>query len=326
MHIRNAFSILAPFALVLAVSFAIATPGATVAHDGEHDSDHPAHIHSGTCDELGDVVFPLSNVGAAMPADDMSMDDSDDMSMSGDDDDMSMDDSDDMSMASDDDDDMSMDDSDDMSMAGEDDMSMSDDDDKVEVSVTTVSSPLSDLLSSPYAINVHKSADEIGTYIACGVIGGTMMGPSDLAIALGERNDSGASGIATLHDNGDGTTTVSVYLTKHNDDDDHRDGDSAMMGTAESDDSSASTVNAVAVSISGFAFDPVTLEVKVGDTVTWTNNDSAPHTVTQNPSGSGFQSGTLQTGESFSYTFESAGTFDYFCEFHSGMTGQVIVS
>ncbi len=40
-----------------------------------------------------------------------------------------------------------------------------------------------------------------------------MMGASDLAIGLATLNDSGYSGVATLHDNGDGTTTVTVYLT-----------------------------------------------------------------------------------------------------------------
>jgi hypothetical protein len=82
----------------------------------------------------------------------------------------------------------------------------------VEVSVTTVQADLNSLVSSDYAINVHESADNIGNYIACGDIGGMMMG-SDLAIGLGELNGSGESGAAWLHDNGDGTTTVSVFLT-----------------------------------------------------------------------------------------------------------------
>jgi hypothetical protein len=82
----------------------------------------------------------------------------------------------------------------------------------VEVSVTTVQTDLNSLVSGQFAINVHESAANIGNYIACGDIGGMMMG-SDLAMGLGELNGSGYSGVAWLHDNGDGTTTVYVFLT-----------------------------------------------------------------------------------------------------------------
>jgi hypothetical protein len=82
------------------------------------------------------------------------------------------------------------------------------------MSVTTVQTTLSELTSTAYAVNVHESADNIGNYIACGNIGGAVMG-SDLAIGLGERNNSGHSGVAWLHDNGDGTTTVTIFLTEH---------------------------------------------------------------------------------------------------------------
>jgi plastocyanin len=60
--------------------------------------------------------------------------------------------------------------------------------------------------------------------------------------------------------------------------------------------------------------------------VTWTNNDSAQHTVTQDPAGSGFASGALTPGSTFENTFDTAGTFEYFCEIHPSMTGTVVVS
>lgn len=82
----------------------------------------------------------------------------------------------------------------------------------VELGSTVVQAPLSDLVGEADATNVHEFAANIGDYIACGNIGGVMMGTSDLAIGLGTLNDSGYSGVATLHDNGDGTTTVNVYL------------------------------------------------------------------------------------------------------------------
>jgi plastocyanin len=204
----------------------------------------------------------------------------------------------------------------------------------VAISGTTVQSTLADLLASPHAINIHESAENIGNYIACGNIGGMMIGTSDLAIGLGELNDSGYTGVATLHDNGDGTTAVSVYLTEEYGDMGGMDmNDDAMatpdmggmdMGTPASNDSTGmATGGQVAVSIMNFAYDPSPVEVAVGDTVTWTNNDSVPHTVTS--SDGSIQSGTMQPGQSFSYTFETAGSFDYHCEFHPNMSGQVVV-
>lgn len=78
-----------------------------------------------------------------------------------------------------------------------------------------------------------------------------------------------------------------------------------------------------AVSIQNFAFSPATLTVKTGSTVTWTNLDSAPHTVTSD-SGA-FGSGQLANGGSFSYTFNTAGTFDYHCSNHPSMKAKIIV-
>jgi plastocyanin len=76
-----------------------------------------------------------------------------------------------------------------------------------------------------------------------------------------------------------------------------------------------------AVTIEGFAFSPGTVTVNVGDSVTWTNNDTAAHTAT----GSGFDTGNIADGASDSVTFQSAGTFDYACSIHPQMTGTVVV-
>ncbi len=80
------------------------------------------------------------------------------------------------------------------------------------------------------------------------------------------------------------------------------------------------------VEIKNFAFNPGTVTVKVGTKVTWTNNDSAPHTVTSD-SGSPLNSKSiLSPGQSFSYTFTTAGTFPYHCTIHPTMKGQVVVT
>jgi hypothetical protein len=144
---------------------------ATPADEMDATTPHPAHIHLGTCDELGDVVFPLNDVTAlgvtaspeagieATPVD-----------------------------ASD-------------AAMGE----------VVARSTTVVNASLDDIISGGHAINVHESAGNIQNYIACGDITGTVT-EGQLQIELGELNDSGFMGQATLTDNGDVTTTVTVTL------------------------------------------------------------------------------------------------------------------
>jgi plastocyanin len=78
------------------------------------------------------------------------------------------------------------------------------------------------------------------------------------------------------------------------------------------------------VSIKGFAFNPSTLTVPVGTTVTWTNDDSTIHTVTSD-SGSELGSGQIPVGQTYSHTFNSAGTFSYHCSIHTSMKAQVVV-
>ncbi len=78
-----------------------------------------------------------------------------------------------------------------------------------------------------------------------------------------------------------------------------------------------------AVSIVDLTFEPAIIEVDTGATVTWTNEDSVPHTVTA--SGDEFDSGVLMSGDSSSQTFETPGSYDYFCAIHPSMTGTVVV-
>ncbi len=75
------------------------------------------------------------------------------------------------------------------------------------------------------------------------------------------------------------------------------------------------------VSIQNFAFNPATITVARGATITWTNNDPTAHTVT----GNGFESGTLGPGDVYKHTFNDAGTFSYGCSIHPNMQGTVIV-
>ncbi len=84
-----------------------------------------------------------------------------------------------------------------------------------------------------------------------------------------------------------------------------------------------------AISIKGFAFAPDDLKVPVGTTVTWTNDEDSLHTVTSGtpPSPSGlFDSGEIDTGVEFAYTFTDEGTYPFFCARHDFMKGVVTVT
>ena len=126
---------------------------------------HPAHIHTGTCEELGEVAYPLADVATQT---------GEEMGASG----------------------------------GH----------PVKVSeVNHVDVPLQEILDGGHAINIHLSAEEIDTYIACGNIGGVVHEREngegmEVTIALAELNDSGHVGIAWLGDDGKGGTNVSVSL------------------------------------------------------------------------------------------------------------------
>ena len=65
------------------------------------------------------------------------------------------------------------------------------------------------------------------------------------------------------------------------------------------------------IDIQGYAFSPSSITINVGDTIVWTNYDSASHTVTSNDGT--FDSGSISNGNTFSFTFTSAGTFNYYC-------------
>jgi len=77
------------------------------------------------------------------------------------------------------------------------------------------------------------------------------------------------------------------------------------------------------ITIDNFTFSPKELTVAVGTTVKWVNHDDIPHTVVEKKTT--FRSKALDTDDSYSFTFTSAGTFDYFCGLHPHMVGKVIV-
>lgn len=86
----------------------------------------------------------------------------------------------------------------------------------------------------------------------------------------------------------------------------------------------AAPVRGNQVTIDGFAFQPASLTITAGTTVTWTNRDEEPHTVAA--SDGSFHSPGMGTGAIFTHTFATAGTFDYVCSIHPMMRGTVVVT
>ena len=148
-----------------------------------------------------------------------------------------------------------------------------------------------------------------------------------LATACGSSSHPSAASTATAIQPGSGqslagapgaTTTGPVAGTSM---------PSMTMPTASgSTGAPAAPVAGNAVLISGFAFAPAALTVKVGTTVTWTNKDGDAHTVTSQGSGGPLASKALNTGQSYSFTFTKAGTYSYLCTIHPFMTATVTVT
>jgi len=122
----------------------------------------PAHIHTGTCKEIGEVVAPLTDLTGATGGD----------------------------------------------RVGQARRAIA-----AESSFTNVPMILDAILGEDHVVNVHLSAEEIGTYIACGEVGGMLTPEGAVIIGLRELNDSGFTGIAYLAPGADGASTdVSVFV------------------------------------------------------------------------------------------------------------------
>jgi hypothetical protein len=132
----------------------------------------PAHIHTGTCDEVGEVVAPLTDLTGA----------------AGD-------------------------------RVGQARRAI-----PAESSYTSVPMTLDAILGADHLVNVHLSAEEIGTYIACGEIGGSLTPDGAVIIGLRELNGSGFTGIAYLAPGADGASTdVSAFVAPTLDEGQNRD-------------------------------------------------------------------------------------------------------
>jgi plastocyanin len=85
----------------------------------------------------------------------------------------------------------------------------------------------------------------------------------------------------------------------------------------------ADPADATKILVKDFTFNPTLMTVKAGSTVTWTNMDDEPHTVTSDTGL--FRSGGMDTNDSFSFKFDKPGTYHITCSIHPGMVGTVVV-
>jgi len=113
-------------------------------------------------------------------------------------------------------------------------------------------------------------------------------------------------------------TAQRVYLTEK------LSGAAAEAADSTATGDATAIADATMVDIKNLAYAPASVEIPVGATVTWTNDDTVPHTATAKDR-KALQSGTLNPGDSYSQTFDQPGTFDYFCEFHANMKGTIVV-
>ena len=84
----------------------------------------------------------------------------------------------------------------------------------------------------------------------------------------------------------------------------------------------SASANEATVGIADFTFTPASVNIPVGGSVVWTNNDKQQHTAT---SAGNFDAGAIQPGTSTTVAFDKAGSFTYICSFHPFMTGTVVV-
>lgn len=129
----------------------------------------------------------------------------------------------------------------------------------------------------------------------------------------------GGAAVALTRHNDTKTQTVTNGTTMHM--------NNGTPATSTKSDAASSTPTATsAVTIENFAFSPANITVKKGTTVTWTNKDSTAHTVTETDGKTGPKSGSLSKGDTYSFTFNTTGSFAYVCSFHSNMTASITVT
>jgi plastocyanin len=175
---------------------------------------------------------------------------------------------------------------------------------------STIDTPLSKLLATGHAIGIGADQND-AIPLACGDIAGTASKAGDVVLGL-QAQDAENIGVAVLRDEGE-RTTVSLYLLNP-----HQVGEIRETALATPDEELTVEID------SAWTFQPHSLEVASGTTVTWVNNSDVAHTVTGDDLAFD-DSGLIEPGDSFRQTFGQPGTYRYKCGPHPGMTGIIVV-
>ncbi len=185
--------------------------------------------------------------------------------------------------------------------------------------------PLAELLAEPHAVLVRGSAEDPETTVACGDIGGTVVG-GVLSVGLAEQHGSGYAGVARLLRDDD-RTLVNAFLTE------------GLAGTAsaviEAPDlsvgcgcgpSGPTDASAASVTMVDFLFLPSLLQVESGTAVTWVNDGPGDHTATVFRDGELVaDSGVLAAGRSFVHVFGEPGNYQYVSTLDPVMRAWIVV-
>jgi plastocyanin len=176
---------------------------------------------------------------------------------------------------------------------------------------SSIDTPLSQLLATGHAIGI--STDEPDAIpVACGDISSTASEAGDVVLGLQAENAENI-GVAILREEGV-RTAVTLYLVNPD-----------QVGQAKPATLAAPEETLTIEIVDAWVFQPSSLEVPRGATVTWVNNSDAAHTVTGDDLAFD-DSGLIEPGDSFRQTFDEPRTYRYRCGPHPGMTGVIVVS
>jgi plastocyanin len=279
---RRGITLVAPVAVLMVVISMAAPP----AWGQEADAPHPAHIHSGTCDNLGDIVAPLGDVTELTAGESFGA-----------------------STAI-------------LVKESETDVPLPLGDILSTPHAINVHESAEAIQNYIACGDIGGRVIDGDLVIGLRELNGS----GHHGVAVLEGDDDGTDVTVYLSEEGPGTETEQDAATDAAPAVTDAAATAAPAGTPAAAAQEAETPAAaeVPVDIRDFAYSPNPIEIAAGDTVTWTNQDEVPHTATGEDRDV-LQSGTIAPGASFSQAFPEAGEFGYFCEFHPNMTGTIVV-
>jgi plastocyanin len=274
-------------ACIVALGLAMIAAGPGAAQEEGAEAGHPAHIHDGTCAELGEVVYALSDVGPGTVR-------NGEVSTGG-------------------------------QVVGqtEDIFPVDVSSTTVDVPLSKITDGTYAVNVHESAENIQNyiacgniGGTQFGNTLVIGL--GELNGSGYTGTAV--LRADGDQTVVTVYLSESEPTSIEAPAA------DNGANDATAVPTDEgaTDNGGDAASASASVNISNFAFDPNVLEVTAGTTVTWTNNDGANHTVSADDGS--FDSGSIGSGGSFSVTFDTPGTYTYHCNIHGNMTGTVVVS